>query len=98
MFKHVVMWKLKSVPQGREKSELLVELRDALNSLNGKIPGVIKIEAGINTLEGEFSYDLLLVGTYSDKEAFENYKTHPEHEAILPLFKGLELERAVVDY
>lgn len=98
MFKHVVMWKLKSIPENREKNELLVELRNALNSLNGKIPGVIKIEAGIDESNSEFSYDLLLIGTYEDKAAFENYRTHPEHEAILPLFKNLDLERAVIDY
>lgn len=92
------MWKLEEIPSGRKKEEILLELKAALNNLNGKIPGVIKIQAGINEIENEFAYDLLLIGDYESKDAFEKYKIHPEHEKILPLFKELKLARAVIDY
>lgn len=92
------MWKLEEIPENKSKEEILSELKEALVNLNGKIPGVIKIEAGINEAENDFAYDLLLVGDYESKSAFENYKIHPEHEKILPLFKNLKLARAVIDY
>jgi ABC-type molybdenum transport system ATPase subunit/photorepair protein PhrA len=96
MFKHVIMWKIEESPLSKE--ETANKMKDLLESLNGKIPGLVSIEVGINTLEAENTFDVVFTGTFESKEAYENYSKHPEHAKIVPFFKDLKLSRAIVDY
>jgi len=98
MFRHTIMWKIVEDFEGRNKEEITNKMKELLEGLNGKIPGVIKIEVGINTLKAENTYDVILIGDFDSKEAYANYSSHPEHEKIVPFFKALKLDRTIVDY
>jgi len=96
MFKHVIMWKVEESPIA--KKETCEKIKELLESLNGKIPGLINIGVGINTLEAENTFDVVFTGTFESKEAYIAYGQHEEHAKIVPFFKELKLERAIVDY
>jgi ABC-type molybdenum transport system ATPase subunit/photorepair protein PhrA len=90
------MWKIEESPLSKE--ETCAKMKELLESLNGKIPGLISMEVGINTLDAENTFDVVLTGTFENKESYENYSQHPEHAKIVPFFKDLKLARAIVDY
>lgn len=96
MFRHVILWKIIETPIGKE--ETVLKMKELLEGLNGKIPGLIKIQAGINNLEAENAFDIVLIGDFESKEAYAKYSLHPEHAKIIPFFKELKLGRAIVDY
>jgi ABC-type molybdenum transport system ATPase subunit/photorepair protein PhrA len=96
MFKHVIMWKIIESPIGKEETQN--KMKELLESLNGKIPGLIKMEVGINIFEGENVCDVVLTGSFDSKEVYDNYSKHEEHAKIVPFFKELKLERTIVDY
>ena len=96
MFRHTIMWRVLESPL--PKKETCEKIKELLIGLNGKIPGLIKIEVGINTLDAENIFDVILIGDFESKEAYANYSKHPEHEKIIPFFKSLKLDRAIVDY
>lgn len=91
MVKHIVMWKL------RDKTEA-AEIKERLEALQGKIPGLIKIEVGIDFLESEQSADVVLYSELESRDALAVYQAHPEHVAVIPLVKGAAISRTVVDY
>jgi len=91
MVKHIVMWKL------RNRADA-TEIRDRLQALQGRIPGLIGIEVGIDFLASEQSADLVLVAELESREALSLYQAHPEHQAVVPLLKAATVSRVVVDY
>ncbi len=91
MIKHIVMWKL------RDKADA-AHIKQCLEALDGKIPGLIKIEVGIDFLESEQSADVVLYSELESREALEIYQQHPEHQAVVPIVKAAAIARTVVDY
>ncbi len=85
------MWKLK------DKADA-AEIKARLEALQGKIPGLLNIEVGIDFLESEQSADLVLCTELESREALEAYQIHPEHQAVVPLVKSAAISRSVVDY
>jgi ABC-type molybdenum transport system ATPase subunit/photorepair protein PhrA len=96
MYTHAIMWKILESPLS--KKETANKIKELLLSLNGKIPGLVSIEVGINSLEGENTFDVVFIGKFESKKSYEEYSKHPEHEKIVPFFKELKLERTIVDY
>jgi hypothetical protein len=92
------MWRIENDEQGRDKKELCKEMKGLLEGLNGKIPGLIKAEVGINNLDDVNSYDVVFVSDFESKFVYEDYSKHPEHAKIVPFFRELKLARAIVDY
>ena len=100
MIKHIVLWKLKDEAEGRSKQENAIELKRQLEDLNGKIPGLLYLEVGINVPEnnpGDES-DVVLYSEFEDMAALKAYHAHPEHQKIIPFARAVRAERRVVDY
>lgn len=95
MIKHVVVWRLRAEPSVRSNTE---RVRALLEGMAGKIPGLLKIEVGINFLVDANAADVLLYSEFTDRAALDGYQTHPLHEAVKPAIRELTLERRVVDY
>jgi len=91
MIKHIVMWKL------RNKADAEI-IKDKLEALMGKIPGLRHIEVGIDFSSSEQSADVVLYSELESREALQAYQQHPEHQAVIPLVKAASVSRAVVDY
>lgn len=98
MIKHIVMFSIKDGVEGRSKAESIAEAKRRVEAMNGKIPGLIKVEVGADYSATEASFDMVLYSEFESKEALEVYATHPEHTAVLPFLKSIFSERKLVDY
>ncbi len=98
MVKHIVMWRLHDEVDGLSKRESAVIIKKALEELQGKIPGLLHIEAGIDFSDSDQSADIVLYSELESREALEDYQLHPLHQAVVPLVKKYTCERTVVDF
>lgn len=81
MVRHVILWKLKDQYSGMEMDQIKAEIKEGLEGLQGKIPGLIDIKVYTKELSSS-NMDLMLDSTFEDEAALKGYSTHPEHVAI----------------
>jgi hypothetical protein len=98
MIKHIVTWKLKDSAHGNDKATNAKQIKEMLEALRGKIPGMLHIEVGIDYSKTDASFDLLLYSEFESKAALDGYQVHPLHKAVMPFIGEARLERVLVDY
>lgn len=81
MVKHVILWQLKDELQGEEKEAVKNGIKEGLESLQGKIPGLIDIKVNKDGLASS-NADLMLDSTFEDEASLKGYAVHPEHVAV----------------
>lgn len=81
MVKHVILWKLKEEYSESEKNEIKKGIKEGLEGLSGKIPGLLDIKVNINGLSSS-NADLMLDSSFEDEAALKGYAVHPEHVAV----------------
>ncbi len=81
MVKHVILWTLKDEYSAEEKEKIKQGIKEGLESLKGKVPGIVDIMVNINGLPSS-NADLMLDSTFESEDALKNYSTHPEHVAV----------------
>ncbi|MBR5637006.1 MAG: Dabb family protein [Pseudobutyrivibrio sp.] len=81
MVKHIILWTLKDELSAEEKEQVKKEIKEGLEGLAGKIPGMIDIKVNINGLASS-NADLMLDSTFESEEALKGYAVHPEHVAV----------------
>lgn len=97
MIKHIVLFQTKPFSSEEEKLGKLKELKLALEGLQGKVPGLLSIEAGININPVE-QYDLALTTTFETMQELHAYAIHPEHLAVSVKIRESLEKRACVDF
>lgn len=95
MVKHIVIWKLKDELSAEEKIVAKNNIKSMLESLNGKIEGLINLVVGFNYKQG---FDLCLVADYEDRDALEFYQEHPEHLKCKEYIHTVICDRVSCDY
>ncbi|MDR3000057.1 MAG: Dabb family protein [Fibromonadaceae bacterium] len=99
MIKHLVMWKMKPVADGRtgkENAEILVQ---RLNALKSVVPSIAEIEAGVNFDSSDAAYDVGLHSAFNTKEDLEAYQKHPAHVKIVEWVRsGIVESRVIADF
>ncbi|MEK6749604.1 MAG: Dabb family protein [Pseudomonadota bacterium] len=98
MIKHIVMWRLKESAHGNDKGANARLIKEKLEALNGRIPGLLKMEVGIDFSVAEDGSDVVLYSEFVSRAALDAYQAHPEHQAIVPFVAQVRSERRVVDY
>ena len=98
MIKHIVMWKLKTQANGIFKKENMALMKERLEALNGKIPGMIRLEVGSDFSAGRDSYDIVLYSEFETRNDLTSYLNHPEHKKIMPFVAEVREDRKSVDY
>lgn len=98
MIKHIVMWRLKESAHGNPAEVNARIIREKLEALRGRIPGLVSIEVGLDFSGSESSADVVLYSEFIDRKSLEGYQTHPEHEAVKSFIGGASAERRLVDY
>jgi quinol monooxygenase YgiN len=98
MIKHLVFWKLHDFAEGRDKAANAQLMKERLEALAGRIPGLLKIEVGFNIVPGDTNSDVALYSELANRAALEAYQAHPDHQAVIPLIRPLISERRLVDY
>ncbi|SDA68285.1 Stress responsive A/B Barrel Domain [Butyrivibrio sp. INlla18] len=81
MVKHVIIWTLKSELTADDKVKIKQGIKDGLEGLKGKIPGLIDIKVVTNGLASS-NADLMLDSTFENEDALKNYATHPAHVEV----------------
>lgn len=81
MVKHVILWTLKDEYSGVEMEKIKADIKEGLEGLKNKIPGLIDIKVNTNGLSSS-NADVMLDSTFADEEALKEYAIHPEHVAV----------------
>ena len=98
MVKHIVAWRLRDSALGNDKAANARLLRDKLEALRGRIPGLLRLEVGLDFSATETSADVVLVAEFASREALAAYQIHPEHKAVGVFVREIVSERRFVDY
>lgn len=81
MVRHIILWTLKDELSDKEKMLVKDGIKKGLESLAGKIPGLLEIKVYTEGLSGS-NVDLMLDSSFTDEEALNGYAVHPEHVAV----------------
>ncbi|MGN1480794.1 Dabb family protein [Porcipelethomonas sp.] len=81
MVKHIILWTLKDEFSNEEKENIKAGIKEGLEGLQGKIPGLLEIKVNTGRLESS-NADLMLDSTFESEEALKGYAVHPEHVNI----------------
>jgi len=98
MIKHVVMWKLKAFAEDADKARNAKRIKIELEALKNTIPQIFYLEVGINFLESEAAYDVVLLSFFKNEKDLELYQNHPDHRAVAEFVGKIKESRVVVDY
>ena len=82
MVKHVILWQLKDELTAEEKVTVKAEMKEALEDLVGKIPGLLDVKVYTEGLESSKNAEVMLDTTFTDEAALKVYAVHPEHVAV----------------
>jgi len=96
--KHIVVWRLKPEAHGRTAVQNAVAIKEKLEALRGRIPGMLRLEVGLDFSREETSGDVVLVSEFESRAALDAYQVHPEHEAVKGFILEARSERRLVDY
>ncbi len=98
MVKHVILWTLKDEFDAEEKERIKAGIKEGLEGLKGKIPGLLEVQVNTNGLPSSTA-DLMLDTTFESAEALKGYSTHPEHVAVADSkVRPFTATRACLDY
>ncbi|OLS02509.1 Dabb family protein [Tissierella creatinophila] len=98
MIKHIVMWKIKEDVDGNTKIESSKIVKDMLESLKEDIQEIVELNVGINIVENDSSYDIVLDSKFKSIEDLNTYQKHQDHLKVGKAIAKYIESRAVVDY
>lgn len=82
MVKHVILWQLKDELSVEEKITVKAGMKESLEGLAGKIPGLLEVKVYTEGLESSKNAEVMLDTTFTDEAALKAYAVHPEHVAV----------------
>ena len=85
MTKHVILWTLKEDCFGPNLESIKAGIKDNLEGLKGKVPGLLDIHVYTEAL-GSSNADVMLDSTFESPEALNIYAAHPTHVAVADTF------------
>lgn len=98
MVHHIVMWKFKPEIDEEQKPELKRAMKENLEGLVGKVPGLLIAEFVEEPLPSS-THDMALVTTLEKAEDVAVYGSHPAHVAVADTYvRPFVTERACLDY
>lgn len=97
MVKHIVLFRLRDMADGKEKTELMNRFKQAIEALPAVIPCIRHIHVGLNVNPSE-QWDICLDSEFDSPEDVQAYATHPAHLAAAALLKEAHPDRACTDY
>ena len=82
MVKHIILWKLK---EEHNNTEVKQGIKEGLEGLFGKIPGLLEIKVQISALPSS-NADVMLDSLFEDEKALKEYAVHPDHVYVADTF------------
>ena len=81
MVKHIILWQLKDELSDAEKETVKAGIKEGLEGLIGKVPGLLEVHVHTNGLPTS-NADVMLDTTLESFEALKGYAVHPAHVAV----------------
>lgn len=98
MVKHIILWTLKEKFTAEEKKEIRKGIKENLEALVGKVPGLVSVLVRTEYLPSS-TVDVMLDSTLESEEALKAYRVHPAHVAAADTFvRPYIATRACIDY
>ena len=75
MVKHIILWTLKETDADK-KAEILANMKEHLEGLAGKVPGLLEVHVRTNPLASS-NAEVMLDTTLENEEMLKGYQKHP---------------------
>ncbi|WP_369991890.1 Dabb family protein [Pseudomonas xanthosomatis] len=95
--KHIVMWNLQGETE-HERSANIDKLKTAFEGLRSVIPGLLKLEIGVDFSKIDYACHVVLYSEFDSVEALEGYASHPAHLQVREELGNVRTARHQVDY
>ena len=82
MVKHVILWTLNPELSEEEKKAVKAGIKEGLEGLVGKVPGLIDVKVNVDGRLESSNADVMLDSTLESEAALKAYATHPAHVAV----------------
>ncbi|MDD6896353.1 MAG: Dabb family protein [Prevotellaceae bacterium] len=82
MVKHIILWTLNPELSADEKAEVKKGIKEGLEALVGKVPGLVEVKVNVDGRLDSSNCDVMLDSTLESPEALKAYAVHPEHVAV----------------
>jgi hypothetical protein len=82
MVKHVILWTLNPELSEDEKKTVKAGIKEGLEGLVGKVPGLIDVKVNVDGRLESSNADVMLDSTLESEAALKAYATHPAHVAV----------------
>lgn len=95
MVKHIILWKLKDeIP---DRAAAAAEVKARLESLAGRIPGLVSIKVHTDPLPSS-NADMMLDSLFTDADALAGYQTNPLHVEAATYVRSVVVQRLCLDF
>ena len=98
MIRHCVFFTFLEEANGKKKQENLLEAQRQLLAMEGRIPGMLSIDCGLNFTVDDAAWDIALFCTFETEEDLITYQSHPVHQEVVKFIRLVRDKRAVVDW
>lgn len=99
MVKHIILWTLNPELSEKEKETVKAEIKEGLEGLVGKVPGLVSAKVHIDGRLASSNADLMLDSTLESEEALKGYAVHPAHVAVANgKVRPYTVQRACLDF
>lgn len=82
MVKHIILWTLNPELSESEKEAVKAGIKEGLEGLVGKVPGLIDVKVNVSGRLASSNADVMLDSTLETEEALKAYAKHPAHVAV----------------
>lgn len=82
MVKHIILWTLNPELSEEEKNSVKKGIKEGLEGLMGKVPGLVEIKVNVDGRLDSSNCDVMLDSTLESADALKAYAVHPEHVAV----------------
>ncbi|MBQ5341158.1 MAG: Dabb family protein [Oscillospiraceae bacterium] len=81
MVRHVIVWTLNDGLSDSEKADIKASIKEGLEGLKDKVPGIVEIRVNIGGLASS-NGDLMLDSLFIDEDALKAYAVNPAHVEV----------------
>lgn len=99
MVKHIILWTLNPELSESEKQQVKQDIKEGLEGLAGKVPGLMDVKVNIDGRLDSSNTDVMLDSTLESEEALKAYASHPAHVAVADSkVRPYTVQRSCLDY
>lgn len=91
------MWKVKGDDASTRNANLQL-ISMAFDAIDNNIPGLIRMEYGVNIINVPDAWDLALHMVFESRQALDDYLASPEHINIKKIVEPIKLAKSQVDF